>query len=170
MVHTSLSLAWVISQLFVFQSWTIFNVTLVMMYAGLTDQIRSLPQVTSHVTVETEVDTNLPPHSSRAKQTYNSSMLGWAQDTQQCPPWSPEWWTVQVSVSRLLPITHAHSKEAHIKHPWCLKHTSVLAWAPTVGERNLPTARLHVTHPLKNSKVFTTELWCESLQAYFHNW
>lgn len=83
MVHTSLSLASEISRLFVFQNWTIFNVTLVMMCAGLTDQIRSLPQVTSHVTVEMEVDTNLPPRSSRAKQTYNGSMLGWAQDTQQ---------------------------------------------------------------------------------------
>lgn len=164
MVHTSLSLAWEISRLFVFQNWTIFNVTLVMMCAGLTDQIRSLPQVTSHVTVETEVDTNLPP----CRHIMAACLVG--HRTHSSPPWSPEWWRVQVSVSTLLPITHAHAKEAHIKHPWCLQHTSVLAWAPTVGERNLPTARLHVAHPLKNSKVFTTELWFESLQAYFHNW
>lgn len=50
---------------------------------GLTDQIRSLRQVTSHVTVETAVDPNLPLHSSRAKQTYSNRMLGWEQDTQK---------------------------------------------------------------------------------------
>lgn len=131
---------------------------------GLTDHIRSLRQVTSHVTVETEVDPNLPPHSSGAKQTDSNRMVGWAQDTQKSTLIPKMMKSSRVSVNTLAHYSCSFQVSPH-QTPMVSKAHKCACLSTNCEKKESARCQTSCHSSSEKFKSFTTELWFEFLEV-----
>lgn len=150
--------------------------------------------MTSRVTAESEVDTNLPLYCSRGEGRQNNRKLDWAQDRKKSTLFPKCQHQQSIHAYSHLnphqtPTVAKYTECSHKQQLWdpggegeaaerwrtetgriaILGSILVLSLHDVAGERKVPTAKLPVTHHLKSSYVFNTHLWFASLQVHFHN-